>query len=415
MALKAFPERIKRLAVLVGAGDAASRSGELLRESQYLFKYERDHPDQPAVSLLMPPTRVVYEDGDLFPSMDMNLPEGFLFQRILEMFPKRQLTKMHLLAMMGNNAIGRVGFVLPEQELPQPRQQVDRATILRSSPSAELFRELVHAYLSTGVGISGVQPKIMVPTRASLPVPDLIVKTAGADYPGLAANEFLCLNAARIAGIAVPGFDLSDDGQILVVDRFDIASDGTRIGFEDIAALMTLRVNDRLSTRKYQGSYEAVAQVIALMSRQPARDLAAFYEQLVLSVMVRNGDAHLKNFALTYTSAQDAALSPMFDVVTTAIYQFERPGGVLDIDRTLALKWRSGKRHASRAYPTTEELLDFGRSLCSVTKPATVVQRIADAQSQALAAARADERIPAALLERIAEQWALGQAHARVA
>jgi hypothetical protein len=43
-----------------------------------------------------------------------------------------------------------------------------------------------------------------------------------------------------------------------------------------------------------------------------------------------------------------------------------------------------------------------------------VVQRIADAQSQALAAARADERIPAALLERIAEQWALGQAHTRL-
>ncbi len=89
------------------------------------------------------------------------------------------------------------------------------------------------------------------------------------------------------------------------------------------------------------------------MSPQPARDLAAFFEQLAFSVMGRNGDAHLKNFALTYTSPEDAALSPMFDVVTTAIYPVERPGGVLDVDRTLALKWRSGK-HWARHTPERE-------------------------------------------------------------
>lgn len=412
MALSEFPERIKRLDVTVAGGTPAPRAGELLRESTYLFKYDRDEPAQPPVSLLMPPTAAVYEDGDLFASMDMNLPEGYLFQRILEMFPKRRLTKMHLLALMGHNAIGRVGFALPGHEPPQAKQALDRESLLRATPSAELFAELVRAYLSTGIGISGVQPKIMVPSRTSMPIPDLIVKAAGADFPGLAANEFLCLCAAREAGIAVPRFDLSDDGQILVVDRFDIAEDGARIGFEDIAALMTLRVNDRLSTRKYHGSYEAVAQVVSLMSSHPAQDLRRFFEQLAFSVMVRNGDAHLKNFAMTYRDARDATLSPMFDVVTTSIYSFERPGGVMDHDRTLALKWRSGKHHASRTYPTTEQLVDFGRSLCSVADPLRVLQRIADAMSRTLQQARQDSRIDAALLERMAQQWSIGQGHA---
>jgi len=412
MALSEFPERIKRLEVSIGAGSAGERAGELLRESTYLFKYERDDPQQPAVSLLMPPTSAVYEDGDLFPSMDMNLPEGFLFQRILEMFPKRRLTKMHLLAMMGDNAIGRVGFAIPGNEPPRARQHLDRTDILRSTADARLFQDLVAAYLSTGIGISGVQPKIMVPTRASMPIPNLIVKTAGEDFPGLAANEFLCLSAARKAGIAVPVFDLSDDGSILVVDRFDIAADGARLGFEDIAALMTLRVNDRLSTRKYQGSYEQVAQVISLTSSQPARDLHAFFEQLAFSVMVRNGDAHLKNFAMLYHSSADARLSPMFDVVTTAIYPIERPGGVLDVDRTLALKWRSGKRHASRAYPDTEALQDFGRGICSVARPRHIVQKIADAMSDTLREARSDQRVGQGLLTRLSQAWSDGQAHA---
>lgn len=409
MALSEFPERIKRLDVTI----AGLRAGELLRESTYVFKYDRDDVAQPAVSLLMPPSRALYEDGDLFPSMDMNLPEGFLFHRILEMFPKRRLTKMHLLALMGDNGIGRAGFVLPGNEPPRARQVLARETLLKSTPSAEFFAALVDAYLSTGLGISGVQPKIMVPSRTSLPVPDLIVKTAGADYPGLAANEFLCLQAARRAGIAVPSCDLSDDGQILVVDRFDVDADGTRLGFEDIAALMTLRVNDRLSTRKYQGSYEAVAQVIALVSSQPAKDLHAFFEQLAFSVMVRNGDAHLKNFALVYRGNDDARLSPMFDVVTTAIYPFERPGGIVDVDRTLALKWRSGKRHASRAYPDTDELLDFGRAVCSVAKPEPVIERIAEAMDATLREARGDDRIPRQLLADMSAQWKGGMTHAQ--
>jgi serine/threonine-protein kinase HipA len=32
-----------------------------------------------------------------------------------------------------------------------------------------------------------------------------------------------------------------------------------------------------------------------------AADLARFFEQLALSVMLRNGDAHLKNFGVLYT------------------------------------------------------------------------------------------------------------------
>lgn len=68
----------------------------------------------------------------------------------------------------------------------------------------------------------------------------LIVKAASAAYPGLAANEHLCLSAARRAGIRVPEFTLSDDGQMLILDRFDMVmtADGAleRLGFEDIAA-----------------------------------------------------------------------------------------------------------------------------------------------------------------------------------
>jgi serine/threonine-protein kinase HipA len=239
MTIDLIPEKIKRLAITIASDvPAMPVSAELTKESGYTFSYLRDDSSQASVSLLLRPKQLTFSDSELFPSMDMNLPEGFLLQRIFEMFPKRKLNKMHLLAMMGDNAIGRVGYFLPDRQAPAVRHTLSKATLLKTPFSDLLFRDLVNTYLSTGIGISGVQPKIMIPSKASLPIPDLIVKAAGVEFPGLAANEYLCLSVARIAEINVPSFELSDDGQLLVIDRFDVTEQGQRLGFEDMAAII---------------------------------------------------------------------------------------------------------------------------------------------------------------------------------
>ncbi len=410
MTIDLIPEKIKRLAITIASDvPAMPVSAELTKESGYTFSYLRDDSSQASVSLLLRPKQLTFNDSELFPSMDMNLPEGFLLQRIFEMFPKRKLNKMHLLAMMGDNAIGRVGYVLPDRQAPAVRHTLSKATLLKTPFSDSLFRDLVNTYLSTGIGISGVQPKIMIPSKASLPIPDLIVKAAGAEFPGLAANEYLCLSVARIAEMNVPSFELSDDGQLLVIDRFDVTEQGQRLGFEDMAALMDLRVNDRLDNRKYFGNYQYLAELIGQFSSKAALDRLAFFEQLSLSIMVRNGDAHLKNFGMLYQGKNDSSvrLSPLFDVVTTTIYKFERPGGFEDIDRTMALKLIKG-RHGSRSYPTRKELLEFGRSVCGVVSPEKTLQRISDAMSQVLQEAKQDSRIDPSLYTNMAKEWTVG-------
>ncbi len=142
-----------------------------------------------------------------------------------------------------------------------------------------------------------------------------------------ARTQITWLSAAKKAGIKTPDFELSNDGQLLVLDRFDLIEqeDGRieRLGFEDIAALAGLRVRDTLSDRKYQGSYQAVVELLKQL-QLPGENLRRFFEQVAFSVMVRNGDAHLKNFGLLYRSATDAWLAPMYDVVTTTIYRYTR-------------------------------------------------------------------------------------------
>ncbi|HEY0956504.1 MAG TPA: type II toxin-antitoxin system HipA family toxin [Roseateles sp.] len=408
----ALPDKIRSLDVSIN-GRAA---GQLLKTSNYEFRYATPDPDQPSVALLMPAReQPTWQDGALFAVMDQTLPEGELLLRLSMMFPKHRLQPMHLLAMVGQNGIGSLGYRLPGAEPASAPTHIERGALLALPFTPELYEELVRAYLSSGVGIAGVQPKIMVADRATVPIPSVIVKVASAAYAGLAANEFLCLSAAKRAQILTPGFELSHDGQMLVVDRFDLSPqpDGQieRRGFEDIASLMNLRVRDVLSERKYRGSYQRIAELLRYL-QLPGEDLQRFFEQVALSVMVRNGDAHLKNFGVLVHPDGVPRLSPLFDVVTTAVYTYTRfVGDEEQTDRTMALKLFAGKHH-SKAYPTTEELLQFGTEVCGVVRPRVVLERIAEAMHETLAEANGDVRVPASLLALMRPVWEVGMKYA---
>ena len=404
-----LPERIRLLDVAVNG----AHSGRLAQSSTFTFDYSRDDAGQPSVSLLMPPSILHFDGGGaLFPAMDMNLPEGYLFLQIREIFPKQTITPMHLLALMGNNGIGRLGYRLPDAPTSTFSQVVNKADLLASGDGPALFQDLMRAYLSTGAGISGIQPKIMVPDRVTIPVPTLIVKMAAERYPGLSANEFMCLSAARAAGITVAPFDLSEDGSLLVIERFDIAPDGARLGFEDVASLMGQRVRDVLSDRKYHGSYERVATALKLVNL-PDAELARFFEQVAFTAMVRNGDGHLKNFGVLYSHIDDVRLAPLFDAVSTAIYKYQRYEGGPELeDHTMALKLFAGSK-GSKVYPSPADLLDFGRRVCGVSNPRAVIERIAHGMAQTLTQCRNDYRISAHLHAQMSAAWEPGLLLAR--
>lgn len=288
---------------------------------------------------------------------------------------------------------------------------MSRQALLAMHDTPKVFDDLVQAYLSTGAGIAGMQPKIRVPDRPTMPIPTLIVKAASEAYPGLAMNEFLRLTAARHAGILTPGLDLSDDGQMRVIDRFDIDDHGQRLGFEGIASLIGLRVRDVLPDRKYQSSQARIADVLEML-RLPAENLARCFEQVAFTVMVRNGNGHLKDFGVLYRDETDIRLAPMFDVVTTTIYRYTRYDGGPALEcRTMAVKLFGGQ-HQGNGNPTVDELLRFGREPCGVAQPAQVRKRLASGMAKALAAAQGDKRLPARPLQAMTGFWQLGMGYA---
>jgi serine/threonine-protein kinase HipA len=302
---------------------ADQRAGLLTREQgrKYVFAYDPHGSPDVQVSLTMPVRLESWDSRELHPIFQMNLPEGALLEAI-----RRAIAKvigdddLSILRVTGGHQMGKNRFALAGDGTPCIRETPESLHELLTYPDTlELFHELVDKYALRS-GISGVQPKVLLEAsqRGTLTSAGYIVKSWGTDYPCLAANEYFCMTAAKCAGLPTPEFFLADNGGLFIMRRFDITPHGDAIGFEDMCALQALG-----TAQKYAGSYERVARSIRDFV-SGSRLMAAreqFFATLVLSVMLRNGDAHLKNFGVLYTDPRTMVeLAPVYDLVTTTAY-----------------------------------------------------------------------------------------------
>jgi serine/threonine-protein kinase HipA len=303
-------------------------SGGLQHEGDaFLFTCVPDSPREAEVSLTMPRRAAPYVGTSLLPVFQMNLPEGYVLEQLRQRFAKAsRLSPMLLLALTGQDAaIGRVQLTSSALASPGENRGERLAEILAWDGTEDLFAALADRYLLR-TGASGVQPKLLVPEdtagtsgKALVATSELIVKSAGTEYPGLAINEYVCMSIAREAGLPVPEFWLSANAQLFVMRRFDRAPSADALGFEDMAVLMGLGAD-----QKYTSSYERIARAIDVFCSpaHQAAGLAQLFDQVALTCLVGNGDAHLKNFGVLYGQPHDAdvRLAPVYDIVNTTAY-----------------------------------------------------------------------------------------------
>lgn len=109
----------------------------------------------------------------------------------------------------------------------------------------------------------------------------------------------------------------------------------------------------------------------------------------------------------THPLAADRRLAPLYDVVTTSVYpHINLRTGEARYDRTMALKFFSDAKH--RNYPSREDLLRFGETVCLVRKPEQAIDRIASAMSDAWRALR--NRLRGGFATTLAAEWDAGRA-----
>jgi serine/threonine-protein kinase HipA len=287
-------------------------------EGLYVFAYLPETPPEKLVSLTMPVRAESYKwgRGGLHPFFQMNLPEGikkaFLQEKLGSL---TAVTDFGLLALTGQRTIGRVRCV-PQGQTVQPGQDDLQVAALLASPNAY---GLLMEHLEKGIteGVSGVMPKLLRNDKTTTATDEYIVKTGRPDLPGLAINEYLCLRAARRCDLHVPEIELSADGSVLAIRRFDRMADGGELAVEDFCSLQGLGPES-----KYSGSLENIAARLKdyVPPKQFHNNAIRLFKLLLLNYSIHNADAHLKNFALTYTKYDDAALAPVYDILTVTAY-----------------------------------------------------------------------------------------------
>lgn len=336
-------------------------------DEKHLFSYHQDADE--ALSLTMPLRIESYANSTLHPIFQMNLPEGILRQTIERATAKQYGSDdLTMLAILGSNQIGRLAYTIAGQPLADNKDLLPDLKSLLNSKNVKLFEQLLSRF-ATRSGVAGVQPKILldieeektagIKTKASLPLQSYIVKSWGNEYPELGCNEYACLTLARYAGLQLPEFYLSDNGKLLITKRFDLDKDGESLGFEDFCVLQ-----GKGTKEKYDASLEScthtIRQYVSPIFQPQA--LYDFFKVTLINILVKNGDAHLKNSGVIYDNLKhyrlgqlpesERKLAPIFDIVSTVPYIQ---------DDTMALSLTGSKR-----WPKWKVLQKFAKQHCAL-------------------------------------------------
>ena len=148
-----------------------------------------------------------------------------------------------------------------------------------------------------------------------------IIKPEPERFPGLVANEVLCMTLARAVGLNVPPVTVRPVGNkpCIVVQRYDrtTGADGTvtRVHQEDFCQALGFPPE-----RKYQQEGGPLLRdCIGLLrewSTVAALDIRDFLDGLIFNVLIGNADAHGKNYSILYPKTE-RRLAPFYDLVCT--------------------------------------------------------------------------------------------------
>ena len=167
------------------------------------------------------------------------------------------------------------------------------------------------------MSISGVQPKLSVKLHKGELIPvagegEYILKPQTQQFPHTPENENCCMDIAENIGVEVPPhclLPLTDGGLAYIVKRFD------RIGKEKIHQETFSQILGKKD--KYSGSVEQIGSKLKQVSSVPGLDGQLFFERVVFNFLVGNGDAHFKNYSISYHNG--IRLSPAYDIVCSKL------------------------------------------------------------------------------------------------
>lgn len=284
------------------------------------------------------------------------LPEGTLRDYLARRAGVKAVREYHLLAQLGHDLPGAVRAVAVDVEETEA-DELDEEAAGKQAESALRFSLAGVQLKFSAIKAQGKNGGLTIPVTGS--GGDWIVKLPSARHPDVPEAEFAAMELAAKIGIDVPEIDLVPLDQIdgipegitrygksaFAIRRFDRGEEGP-VHTEDFAQVFGVFADD-----KYENaSYRQILSVLAIETDE--QSVIEFVRRLTYSVLIGNGDMHLKNWSLIYPDRRNALLAPAYDLLSTLAYI---PGD------DAALKFHSSREWASYTYDELETIADKAR------------------------------------------------------
>lgn len=284
--------------------------------------YESDA--RAGISVRLPLRSEPYVSEDCAPFFQNLLPEGGFRDAVCRRLSLPTADDFALLSTLGAECAGAVRLV-PDAEA-HPGYSPVAEPELRHWLNEPAARPLPDAVPGLWVALSGAQDKLAIHLADGEPYwcehgapSTLILKpdiAEGFNRIELSAlNELFCMQLASAIGVRVPKTAWRFGAY--AVERFDRLARGStlsRLHQEDFAQILGLP-----PTSKYEVTWR---QCFDLVDRYTAEGEGArreLIDRLLFNLLIGNGDAHGKNFALLF-GPQGAELAPGYDLLCTQIY-----------------------------------------------------------------------------------------------
>ncbi len=257
------------------------------------------------------------EDAELHFTFADSLPDSWGLQLLAGkgMVDLVNCSKAHLLSILGSSGLG--GLLFSEKDkLPQIEdnslpfsdifQALDESAIMEKQDGFNI-EELRHI-LASGSSAGGARPKVLTFFENHHWIAKLSSIKDNPQKLNVTLEQAGMILAGQ-AGLDIPHIKrVSIRGrEILLVKRFDVTPQGGRNAMLSFKSLLG-------TTDPSLVSYGKMAEILKKHSGCPKRDLELLFRQMIVNVVLKNGDDHLQNFSMIHTG-QGWELSPAYDIV----------------------------------------------------------------------------------------------------
>jgi serine/threonine-protein kinase HipA len=307
-----------------------------------------------AISLSLPPRSDLIRTPAVAWFIGNLLPEGAARESLDALYKLDSTDDFGLLGRLGAECAGALS-ILPEGEQPPPDDAAFETLYEPAMDSYELG-QLIQAFAAAPtmpfkghrlrLSLAGVQRKFTLArfdghlhrsyggATTHIVKPDIaLVRGEAPAYPGMVFNEYCCARLAQACGldaatVELQPYTLYRDGEpqyAYLTERFDrrVLSQGrvARLHQEDFCQALGL---DR--RRKYEDEQSGVtlADLFGFIRDSGHLDSPAAAQRQLLTgilfnVLIGNGDAHAKNYALLRDDA-GIRIAPLYDLLCTQAY-----------------------------------------------------------------------------------------------